>query len=124
MSATRTTDEVTLAEACEVSKPRRLARRYVCVNEGNEAAGLQHTSGNGTPTPGRKCYYCKGELRILHGLWGVFEWTGTGDYREEDAVRTYVVKDAADKRADSFNLTGPDGGPGGWVVRWIFKDAA
>ena len=38
------------ARKAPLAKPERLATRYVCCNDGNEAAGLRHTRGNGKPS--------------------------------------------------------------------------
>jgi hypothetical protein len=125
MTATHDDNEVTLAEAREAARAAapRLATRYACSLSDNEAAGHQHDSGNGKP-PRKRCRGCGGTFHVYHGLWGVFEWEGGNRYREEDAAQTYTVEKRADARADTLNLTGPSGGAGGWVVRWIFKDTA
>ena len=65
--------------------------------------------GDGTPKR-KKCAYCGGRIRVLHGLWGVFAWTGDGHYPLSNALATFTSRKRADAAADKGDNT---------VVRWI-----
>ena len=93
----------------------KLATRYVCSNDGNEAAGLRHTRGNGKPSR-KRCAGCKGSLRVYTGLWGVFTWTGDGRYPEAAALKTFTRYALAEICANA--------GSDQTVVRWIYRDDA
>ena len=102
------------ARKAPLAKPERLATRYVCCNDGNEAAGLRHTRGNGKPSR-KACACCKGSLRVYTGLWGVFTWTGDGRYPEAAALKTFTREQPAQTMAEAGDQT---------VVRWIYRDDA
>ena len=96
-----------------------LANRYDCPNRGKPGAGLRHDQGLGLP-PRAKCSGCGGRLVTGRGRWGVFVWTGDGNYPAEAAAATYVRGGAAQDHADKLNVAAD---PGGWVVRWIPEGA-
>ena len=102
----------------QLAKPERLATRYVCCNDGNEAAGLRHTRGNGKPSR-KTCAGCKGPLHVYSGLWGVFTWTGDGRYPEAAALRTGTRESVLQAYVDSENTR--TGYEANLVLRWIFR---
>lgn len=92
---------------------RPLATRHCCTLRDSPLSGLRHSEGSGKG-PAR-CRYCRGTVRVEHGLWGVFTWRGDGDYPHSRAKDTRLTEPAADKLADRLN----DAQPNVWVVRWI-----
>lgn len=92
----------------------KLATRYVCSNDGNEAAGAFHTRGNGKPSR-KRCAGCGGAFYVYTGLWGVFTWTGDGRYPEAAALATFTREQPAQAMAEAGKET---------VVRWIYRDDA
>lgn len=96
----------------------KLATRYVCSNDGNEAAGLRHTRGNGRPSR-KACAYCKGSLRVHTGLWGVFTWTGDGRYPEAAALRTGTRESVLQAYVAGENER--TGYEANLVLRWISR---
>lgn len=88
------------------------ASRYECLLRHERGAGLVHDSGTGKPK--RKRCRCGGEFFTLAGWWGVFRWTGTGNYRLTDALsvhRSDAIADRARAKADPHGET--------LVVRWV-----
>jgi len=89
--------------------------RHDCALRLTPGSGHRHTHGEGRPT--RKRCVCGGELVTHTGIWGVFVWTGRGDYRLPDALATFRRGAQASAYADA-HVT-PDHGHGGLVVRWV-----
>ena len=55
------------------------------------------------------CHYCGMKLWETDGAFYVLKWRGDGQYWENDAVATYIRRDAANRHAERL---GPD-----YVVR-------
>lgn len=89
--------------------PQKQAVRYRCEHADVDEAGHQHTAGVGQPRRSH-CQFCRGELVLEHGRWGVFHWNIRGHYPAEAAVRTYLSEQQADDDASTHD---------GMVARWI-----
>jgi hypothetical protein len=56
----------------------------------------------GTTKPTRdRCAWCGRSLLVRRGLWGAFEWTGTGRYPVEAALALYASAAAAERFANA-----------------------
>lgn len=86
-----------------------IAKKHQCEHSINTLC----TRGNGAPTR-KRCKYCGGRIRTDEGLWGVFEWTGNGNYPLENALATFSTYGRAQKEADKRDA----------VVRFIHRTTA
>jgi len=91
---------------------RALATRYECVLRDNPLAGLRHHAGAGKPT--RKRCGCGGALIVRSGWWGVFRWTGAGQYPRKDALSLHLTECAAETAAARVDPAGET-----TAVRWV-----
>ena len=92
--------------------PGRPVTRFECINRNNTGAGYHHSKGDGQPRR-KRCAYCKGTLYVLHGWWGLFTWTGTGQYYRTDALGLFRTE-----RDAEHACTKPDE----QCVRWVMAD--
>lgn len=86
---------------------KRVATRFTCTNR----VTAHCVSGTGKPRR-KTCSACSSPLLIETGAYGVFNWTGTGQYPLHSAIGAlYVRPDAAERAATAA---------GEWyVVRWV-----
>jgi hypothetical protein len=83
----------------------RVAHKHQCTL----AISTLCTRGTGKPKR-QRCSYCGGSIRMESGIWGVFQWTGKGDYPLSNALATFTSRARADVVANQGDNT---------VVRWI-----
>ncbi|MGN6575271.1 MAG: hypothetical protein ACTHKG_06265 [Nocardioides sp.] len=86
----------------------RLAKRHRCIH----GIGVHCTRADGPPKR-KRCGWCGGALLVESGLHGVFEWTGTGRYPAENAVKAFTSPALAERYTKRDTR---------YVVRWIPAD--
>jgi hypothetical protein len=89
----------------------KMGKRYECINRDQ----FPYSCDQGDGAPKRKrCSFCKGELIVSEGRWGVFEWQKDGRYFPKEVRASYATRRAAERMVDVLYRDG-----GNYVVRWL-----
>lgn len=103
----------------------KLASRHYCPAADSTGISTFHSRGNGKPHGVGKCKYCRSDLTVVTGFWGVFRWTGNGRYPLDAAMSTHLSEQAADRaQVKAYEAARAEFGYGSdetnVVVRWIY----
>jgi DNA-directed RNA polymerase subunit RPC12/RpoP len=75
-----------------MSKLPRPGYQYHCSNE------ISVHCDRGTGKPRRAfCKYCGSRIIVREGYFGIFQWTGTGRYPLEKALKIYATERGAER---------------------------